>query len=242
MVELPSITIIITMGNLMVISTWSNKVTEILEDIWGRILNFLPDLIGAIVILVIGWIVAELVAWAVDRFLRLLRLPDVFQTAKVEELFKKAGSHLDTTGLISAAVKWVLLLVSFIAAADILGLDTIQEFLNSVLGYLDNVVAAGAILLIGAIFAHFMASVIKGAISVAKLSFAEMVSNVVKYAILVFAFLAALDQLGIADQFIGALFYGFVGLVAIAGGLAFGLGGQNVAKEWMEKIKKEMQG
>lgn len=225
----------------MAVQNWSDVVTKVLQDIWDRILNFLPDLLGAIVILIVGWIIADLIAWAVDRVLRLLRLPDLFKSAKVEDLVKRTGSELDTTGLIAALVKWVLLLVTFIAAADVLKLDTVQDFLDRVLSYLPNVIAAGAILLIGAIFAHFMAAVVKGAISAAKLKFVELVGNTTKYAILVFAVLAALDQLGVASPFLQTLFMGFVAFLAIAGGLAFGLGGQKVASEWLEKLKREFE-
>lgn len=217
-------------------------VTEVLQDIWNRLVDFLPVLLGAILILIIGWIVADLVAWLIDRVLRFLRLPDLFRTAKVEDLVKRAGSKLDTTGLIASLIKWVVLLATFIAAANLLNLETVEVFLDRILAYLPNVVAAGAILLIGAIFAHFIAGVIKGAISAANLAFVELVGNTAKYAILVFAFLAALAELGIAEQFLQALFYGLVGFVTIAGGLAFGLGGQGVAREWMEKFKKELEG
>ena len=217
-------------------------VTEVLQNMWDRIINFLPNFLGALLILIIGWIIADLIAWAVDRVLRFLRLPDLFSTAKVEDLVKKAGSKLDTTGLIAGLIKWIILIATFIAAANLLNLETVEVFLDRILAFLPNVVAAGAILLIGAIFAHFMAGVIKGAIAAANLSFVEMVGNVTKYAIMVFAFLAALNQLGIAQPFLQALFNGFVAFLAIAGGLSFGLGGQHVAKEWLEKLKKEMEG
>lgn len=225
----------------MVVQSWSDIVTEVLADIWDRVLTFLPDLLGALIILIIGWIIADLVAWAVDRVLRLVRLPDLFKSAKVEDLVKRTGSQLDTTGLIANLIKWILLLVTFIAAADVLDLPTIQDFLDRVLSYLPNVIAAGAILLIGAIFAHFMAAVVKGAISAARLKFMELVGNTTKYAILVFAFLAALAELGIAEPFLQTLFMGFVAFLAIAGGLAFGLGGQSVAKDWLEKLKREFE-
>ena len=217
-------------------------VTEVLQNIWDRIVNFLPAFLGAVLILIIGWIIADLLAWAIDRVLRFLRLPELFKTAKVEDLVKKGGSNLDTTGLIAGLVKWIVILATFIAAANILNLETVEVFLDRILSFLPNVVAAGAILLIGAIFAHFMANVIKGAISAANLSFVELVGNATKYAILVFAVLAALSQLGIAEAFLQSLFYGIVAFVAIAGGLAFGLGGQGVAREWMEKFKKELEG
>lgn len=216
-------------------------ITEVLQDVWTRIINFLPDFLGAIVVLIVGWIIADLVAWAIDRILRLIRLPDLFKSARVEDLLQRAGSKLDTTGLIASLVKWVLILVALITAAKMLSLDDVADFLDRIVGYVPHVVAAGAILLIGAIFAHFMSTVVKGAISAAKLTFAEMVGNVTKYAIIVFAILAAMDELGIAESYLQGLFYSLVAFLAIAGGLSFGLGGQNVAREMLEKVKKELE-
>lgn len=226
----------------MILQNWSDIVTSTLTEIGQRIITFIPSLLGAIVILIVGWAVAELLSWVVDKLLRVVRLQDLFKAAKVDELLRRGNTKLDTTGLLASLVKWVILLVSFIAAADTLGLTQVQRFLDNVLGYVPSVIAAGAILLLGAIFAHFMANVVKGSVAVAKLGFGELVGNATKYAILVFTILAALDQLGIASAFIQTLFMGFVALLAIAGGLAFGLGGTKVAQEWLEKFKKELQG
>ncbi len=225
----------------MTVQTWSDAVSTVVQDIWDRIVHFLPNLFGAIVVLIVGWIVADLVALAIDRLLRVLRLPEVFKSARIEELMVKAGSKLDTTALIASLVKWVLLLVTFVAAANILQLETVQRFLNDILAYVPSAVGAGAILLIGAIFANFISALVRGALSAANLSFVELVSSLAKYAILVFAFLAALSQLGIAQSFLEALFTGFIAFLAIAGGLAFGLGGQSAAKDLIEKLRKEIQ-
>lgn len=217
-------------------------VTIALTTIWERLIAFIPNLVVAILILVIGWIVAETIAWAVDKVLRFIKLPDLFQRAQVEEIVKRSGVKNDTTGLLSSIVKWVLITVTLIAAADTLQLTQVSDFLNRVLEYVPNVVGAAAILLIGAIFAHFMSQVIKSSVRISKLGFSELVGNVTKYAILIFTFLATLDQLGVAQSLIQMIFTGIVGMLAIAGGLAFGLGGQNVAKDWLEKIKKELEG
>lgn len=225
----------------MTVQTWGDAVSQVLQNIWSKIVNFLPDLLGAIIVLIIGWIIADLIAWAIDRLLRVIRLPELFKSARIEELVSRAGSKLDTTALIASLVKWVLLLVTFVAAANILHLDTVQTFLNNILAYVPNAIAAGAIILIGTIFANFISALIRGALAAGNLSFVELVSSSAKYAILVFAFLAALSQLGIAENFLQALFTGFIAFLAIAGGLAFGLGGQSAAKDLIEKLRKEIK-
>lgn len=221
------------------VNDFNLAVTESLQDVVTRVVTFIPNLVGAAIILVLGWIVAALLEWAVDNVIRAVGLQTLFERVKVEDVVKKTEAKKDTTGLIAAVVKWIILLVAFIAAADSLNLPQVSEFLNNILAYVPNVVAAAAILIIGAIFAHFMAKVVAGVTMASRLEFAELASSTTRYAILVFTVLAALSQLGIATAFLQTLFTGFVAALAIAGGLAFGLGGQGAAKEWLEKFRKE---
>lgn len=220
---------------------WTQAISDSLASIVVRVIDFIPVLVGAIVILVIGWIVATLLEWAVENVLRAVGLQTLFEKVKIEEVVKRTESKKDTSGLIGSVVKWIILLVSFIAAADVLRLTEIKNFLDSVLEYVPNVVAGAAIILIGTIFAHFMAKIVKGSVVAAELGFGDAAGSVTKYAILVFTILAALVQLGIARELLMTLFTGVVAMLAISGGLAFGLGGQTQAKDFIDKIKKETQ-
>lgn len=221
------------------VNDFNLAVTESLQNVVTRVVTFIPNLVGAAIILVLGWIVAALLEWAVDNVVRAVGLQTLFERVKIEDVVKKAEAKKDTTGLIAAVVKWIILLVAFIAAADSLHLPQVSEFLNNILAYVPNVVATAAILIIGAIFAHFMAKVVAGVTRASRLEFADLASSVTRYAILVFTILAALSQLGIASAFLQTLFTGFVAALAIAGGLAFGLGGQGAAKDWLERFRKE---
>ncbi len=225
----------------MTFQEYTLTISDALTEIVNRVIGFIPSLVGAIVILIVGWIVASLLEWAVENIIRAVGLQSLFEKAKIEEIVQKTESKKDTSGLIGAVVKWVLMLVALVSAADVLGMTQISSFLDSVLGYVPAVVASSVILIIGAIFAHFMASVVRSSVTAAKLAFAEVASALVKYAILVFSFLAALHQLGIASALIQTLFTGLVAMLAIAGGLAFGLGGQYTAKDLVEKIRKEAE-
>lgn len=220
---------------------WLVTSSGALSDITTRVITFIPNVLGAAIVLIIGWIVGALLEWAVENVLRAVGLQTLFEKVKIEDIVQKAESAKDTSGLIGSVVKWVVLLVSFIAAADILQLTPVRDFFNSVLGYIPNVVAAAAILLIGAILAHFMAKVVSGSIKASSLSFSSTASSVTKYSILVFTVIAALAQLGIATAFLQTLFTGLVAMLAIAGGLAFGLGGQGAAKDAISKIKREVE-
>lgn len=225
----------------MIFTDWTDVVKESWLAIWDRFINFLPNLIGALLILVVGWLVGMIVAMIIDRLFRIIGLQTLFEKAKVEDTLKKADVDKDTTAMLASVAKWIIYLVAFIAAANTLQMPDVANFLDSLLNYVPLAVAAGAILLIGVILANFLSTVIKGSVQVSALGSADMIAAVVRYSIIVFAFLAALAQLGIAETMINTLFIGVVALIAIAGGLAFGLGGQTAAKDWLEHIKKQLK-
>jgi len=225
----------------MIFQDWISIVNESWTSIWDRFVAFLPNVIGAAIVLIIGWIIGMIVAVVIDRLFRIVGLQTLFEKAKVEDSLKKADIDKDTTALLAAVAKWIVLLVAFIAASNILRLSEIADFLNSILAYVPKVFAAAAIMLIGLVLANFIASVIKSSVKVGGLASAETLAMIARYAIVVFASLAALVQLGIAAGMINTLFVGFVGLIAIAGGLAFGLGGQDAAKDWIDSVRKELK-
>ncbi len=225
----------------MIFKDWLTITSDAWLLVWDRFIAFLPNLIGAVIILVVGWIIGMIVAMLVDRLFRLIGLQALFEKAKVEDVLKKANSEKDATALLAAVARWIIYLVAFIAAANTLKLTAVADFLNSILAYVPQVVIAVAIVLIGLVLAHFLAAVVKGSINSAGLAFADTAALLVRWSIIIFTVLAALAQLGIAAQMINTLFVGLVAFLAIAGGLAFGLGGQGAAKEWIEDIKKELK-
>ena len=225
----------------MIFQNWLSIVTDAWTTVWYRFVNFLPNLIGAAIILVAGWIIGMIIAVVIDRLFRLVGLQALFEKAKVEDVLKKANADKDATSLLAAVAKWIIYLVAFISAANALGLRDVANFLNSILAYVPQVIVAMAILLIGLILANFLAAVVKGSLNSAGLNFADTSALLVRWSIVVFAFLAALNQLGIASSMINTLFVGVVAFLAIAGGLAFGLGGQEAAKDMIEKVKDELK-
>ncbi len=225
----------------MVLTNWTTNIADSWNTIWARFVNFLPNLIGAIIILVVGWIVGLLVALVLDRFFRIIGLQTLFEKAKVEDILKKANIEKDGSALLASVAKWIIYLVAFIAAANVLQLTNVASFLDSILAYVPNVVAAGAILLIGLVIANFLGNVIRASMTAGGFGSPEAVSSVVRYAIIIFTFLAVLYQLGLASALIQTMFVGLVAFLAIAGGLAFGLGGKDAAKEFVDKVKKELK-
>jgi hypothetical protein len=224
-----------------IISSWGDAIVAAWQTVIDRIINFIPNFLGAVLILIIGWIVAILLEKLIDQVIRVIGLQSLSEKIKLEDGLKKAGIKKDFAGLCAAFVKWVVMIIAFLAAAEALTLTQISEFLNNVLGYVPNVAAAAGILLVGVVLANFLAEVIASVVRGTGLGWADLLGTLTRWAIIVFAFLAALVQLQVASVLIQTLFTGFVAMLAIAGGLAFGLGGKDVAADFLDKLKKDIQ-
>ncbi len=219
--------------------TIGEAVLNPLQELWTRFLLFLPALIGAIVILIIGWIIAVGLERIVVQILRQIRIDPALNRWGMKTLFKHARVEFETSDFVGALVKWSVLLVAFLAASDVLNLDRITDFLNRILLYVPNVFVAVGILLLGFLVGHFTGVVVRGTLGAARIRSASALGTAAKWTVFIFAILIALYQLGIAstfiNQFITALLFG----IALAGALAFGLGGQKAASRWLEEIEKE---
>ncbi len=222
------------------IQSWLETVAGSFATLWDGFVVLIPKLLAAFIVFVIGWAIAALVGSLVARLIKVLWIEKAVEKLKVKDAFKKMGFKLDFAGLIGWLVKWFLMVTVFIAAADILGLDQITVFLNQVVLYIPHVVIAVVIVLLGVLIGTFTGEVVQKAVKASKLHSGEVIGGIAKWAIIVFSFMAALVQLGIAASLIETLFTGLVAMIAIAGGLAFGLGGRDVAEDILAHLKKDL--
>ena len=212
-----------------------------LSNIWSGFAAYTPLLVGAVLVLVVGVLIAIGLQGLVIGMLNALKLNDVLKKLKLQPLFEKSGLSLDVAKLIGWLVKWFFIIVFLITAADILQWNEVTMFLRTILFYIPNVIIAVIILLAGLVVAQAVHSLVLHTVSVSGLSsFSGMLSSIAKWSVVVFSFLAALSQLGIASDLIQILFTGFVLMVAIAGGLAFGLGGKDEAGKILEKMRRNL--
>lgn len=222
------------------LTTWGQAVLDPLQDIWMRFLIFLPSLIGAILILLIGWIVAAGLDRIVTQILKQLKIDSALNKVGTRTFLEKAGVDLTFSEVCGNLVRWTVLLIAFLATADVLGLYKVTEFLNNILVYLPNVFVAIGILLLGILAAHFFAGVIRGTMGAARVHTGKLLGSITKWVIYFFTFAVALQQLGIAavliDRFLTAVFF----MLALAGGLAFGLGGQKQASDVLDDFRKDI--
>jgi hypothetical protein len=225
------------------LQTWSDVLVVSFQQLWSGIIVFIPKLIIAVVIFIIGWVIAVALGKLITQIIRAFKVDKALQALGVEEPLARAGFRLDSGAFIGGLVRWFLIIVFLIAAIEVLGLSQVNFFLREVvLSYLPNVIVAALILVVAAFIASAMQRVVIGSAKAAGVPSTQLLGGITKWAIWIFAILAALYQLGIAGVFAQTIFTGFVAMLAIAGGLAFGLGGKDAASRYIEKLKRDMSG
>ncbi len=225
----------------MNITTWTDAVVLAIAESLQSFARVLPNVVGAILIFAIGWIIAGILKNLTLKTLKVLQLEPFAEKVGIAEALKKVGATISPPELIGELIKWIVVLVFLTPAAEILGLRQVTSILNSVLLYIPNVLVAVVIVMVGVIFADLTSQFVRGSALALGSGTSNFLAVISKYAITTFVFLAALVQLGIAQQLIATLFTGFVAMIAIAGGLAFGLGGRDTAAEILEEIKKSLR-
>lgn len=225
----------------MLIETWNEVLTQSFQDLWYGVINFVPNLLVAVIIFVIGWIVGSVLGRVISQAVKSLKVDNALRGAGLEEAFGRAGFELNSGGFLGSLVKWFVIIVFLVASLDVLGLTQVNTFLQEVvLLYLPQVIVAVLILLVAAVIAEVMQKLVIGGAKAAHMRNSNFLGNVTKWAIWVFAILAALFQLGVASAFVQTLFTGIIVAIALALGLSFGLGGQDAAAKYIEKLKSDI--
>lgn len=227
------------MSNIWV--TWGDVFNASLQDLWWGFIHFAPKLIIAIIFFIIGWVVGSLVSKALAQVIGALKIDKLLQSIGTEEVLAKAGMKLNVGLFIGEIVKWFIIIVFLIPSLNLVGLDQVSTFLGTdILGYLPRVIVAAFVLIVATVLAEALSkAVITGAKSMNVRS-ANMLGVISKYAVWTFAFIIALDKLGIAEFYMNILFAGIISMLALAGALAFGLGGKDAAARFIDKMKDDM--
>lgn len=191
----------------------------------------IPKVIGFLVILVIGWLIASALAGLVAALLRSLRFNDLAQRSGFSGFVQNMGIRRDPAGVLADLVKWFVRLIVLVVAFDALGLPAVSQVLQQLLLWLPNLVVALVILVIAGLAANALANLVRGATAQAGLGSPDLLATIARVAIWGFAIVVAVNQIGIASTLVNTLFTAIVGALALALGLAFGLGGRDTAAE-----------
>lgn len=226
----------------MVLVDWYSVTFEALKGLWQAFLMFIPKLVGAIIIFIIGWFISIGVGKLISEILKRIKFNQIFEKGVWKDALEKAEFKIDASGFIGVICKWILVIVFLLAAVEILGLAQFADFLVKVLAYLPNVIVAALIFVVAVIISDILEKLVRAVVEGVRVGYGQVVGAIVRWSIWVFAVLAILIQLKIAPALLQSLFIGFVALLAIAGGIAFGLGGKEVAAELLQNLKKKLKG
>ncbi len=225
----------------MVLQTWIETLVGSFSELWLRVAGFLPSLVGAIIVLIVGVIVAAGLEKIVERLIYYLKIDTLLRHAGVESFLSRGNIKLNAGYFFGQLVYWFFILVFMVAASDILGFATLSQFLkDNVLSYIPQVIKATLILLTALVAANFVKGLVRSSVMGARLHAAKTLGLIAWWGIAIFGFLTALVELGVAIQVINTLITGLVAMLALAGGLAFGLGGKDHARDWLSKVREEM--
>ena len=195
----------------------------------------IPRVLGFIIILVVGWFVATLIAKAVAALLRAVHFNDLAVRAGFTGFVRKMGVESDAAGFMASLAKWFVRLIALVVAFDALGLPAVSDVLRQLLLWLPNLAVAMIVLVIAGLAANALGNLVRGATAQGGFTNPELLSTITKVAVWTFAVIVAVNQIGIASTLVNTIMMAAVGALALAFGLAFGLGGRDTAAEMLRE-------
>ncbi|MFZ2414851.1 MAG: hypothetical protein WAW33_02545 [Minisyncoccia bacterium] len=222
--------------------SWLDLTTAALKGLWVGFLNFVPSLLGSLVVFLIGLFVANNIALLVEKIIDLLKVDRILEKTSIKAFCQKAGIRLDAGFFVGQITRWLLILAFLIPTANILKLTSVADFLsNKIIGILPAVIGAVLIMLLAILFSDFAYRSTVASIKGSGIQAAKMLGSVARWAIIIFAVMTVLPILSVPTNVINIVLIGVVSMFSLAGGLAFGLGGREMASELLKKFRNEIE-
>jgi hypothetical protein len=203
---------------------------------------YLPILLGALIILVVGWIVAKIIRRAVDWLLKAVRFDVMADKTGISEVLRKGDLKITAREVVSGLVYWLIMIMVLVMTVDALGLPKAADVLASLFAYVPKVIAALLVLVVAMFLASFVSGIVRTAAGNANLPRPELIVGISRWAIIIFAVTIAMGELGIAPLLVGTAFNIILGGIVLALALAFGLGGKDAAARYLEELKQRRSG
>jgi hypothetical protein len=218
---------------------WGNLIVDPVREMLTKVLAYLPTLLGALIILVIGWMIAKVIRGLVNRVLKIIRFDTLADKAGITEVLRKGDLKATTGEVLSGLVYWLVIIMVLVMVVNALGLPQASEVFESLFAYIPSVIAGLFVLVIGMFLASFVSGIVRTAAGNANLPKPEILAGVSRWAIIIFAATIALGELGIATLLVTTTFNIFFGGVCLALALAFGLGGKDAAGKYLEQLMRQ---
>ena len=212
-----------------VVTDWGTAVMTSLTAALSLFLAAIPRVIGFLVIIIIGWLISGALAAGVAALLRAVRFNELAQNSGFAGFVRNMGVRKDSAGLLADIAKWFVRLIVLVVAFDALGLPAVSAVLQQFLLWIPNLVVAVVVLVIAGLAANALGNLIRGATAQAGFDNPDLLATIARVAVWAFGIVIAVNQIGIAQELVNTLFMGFIGALALAAGLAFGLGGRETA-------------
>jgi hypothetical protein len=218
-------------------SQWTTQTTDVFVNFFQSLLSFLPRVIFAVLVVLIGVLVGVLLKAAVVKVLKMIRLKPYTDAVGLDKVFT---AKVELAELLGDLTKWAIIIVSLLPALEILNLPKVYDLVYGIVAYIPRVIVAVVIVVIGAIIADLVARLVESTAQTIGAKTAAVAADLARWTIIIMAVISAVNQLGINTVFINQVIMGLVAMLAIAGGIAFGLGGQGAAKEAIDSFKKSV--
>jgi len=215
---------------------WSVIVIEPVKAMLVRAATFLPTLIGILVILVIGWIVAAVLKNVVVKLLKIIQFDTASEKSGLSDVLRKGGIKNTLSELIGGLIYWTVMLLVFMAALNALGMTVVASLLDKVIFYIPNVIAAIFIITLGIFFASVIGSIVMTASMNAGIKQSKLLSQVTQTVIVIFAAITTLEQLNIATAILSTTVTILLGAIGLAVAIAVGLGSKDIAGKLMQEL------
>jgi hypothetical protein len=204
----------------------------------------IPRIVGFLIIVAIGWLLASLIARGLAAVLHAVKFDQLAQRSGFTDLTRRMGIQTDSSSFIASLAKWFVRLITLVAAFDALGVPAVSDILRQLLLWLPNLAVALVIVVVAGVIGNGLGKLVRGAFAKAGIAKPNVLAAIVHYAVLAFGVLVALNQIGVASSLVNTLFVAVVGAAALAVGLAFGLGGRDAAARivsgWYESAQRTM--
>jgi len=221
---------------------WNSLIVVPVSEMLTKLVGYLPTLMGALIILTVGWVVAKTLRRIVSRGLEKIHFNKLAEKAGISEILNKGGLKTSANDVLSGFVYWLVIIMVLVMVVNALGLPQASNVLESLFAYIPNVIAALFVLVVGMFLANFVSGIIRTAAGNASLPKPDMLAAVSRWAIIIFAGTISLRELGIAILLVTTTFNIILGGVCPALALAFALGGKDAAatylNEWQQRHNK----
>jgi hypothetical protein len=225
----------------MVVQSWAGILVSSFQTIWSGFITFLPQFLGALIVFFVGLIIANGLGALVAQIISSIKLDRLLEKIGINRFFERAGWRLNSGAFLGALVKWFVAIIFILASADILKLYGLTSFLSEILLYIPNIIMAVLIMVAAIVLGNFLKHLVLGSVKSARVYSSKLMAAITWWSVLIFGFFAALLQLGLAVSIINTLITGFIAMIAIGGGIAFGLGGKDYATHLIAQFRDKIE-